>query len=114
LKHWLPGVILMSVIFFSCFSPAFDIVLLNSSPEEVTSAHVSFDSFRSIGGVLIPHTQKVHGGVRRRVPHEAVFEWVDVNGHQHTVTVRIPSRNSDAHELVFEIMDDRQLRTYWR
>jgi hypothetical protein len=93
---------------------AFDVVLLNSSNEVVRQAHVSFDDFRSVGGVLAPNAEAVHGGVELEVPNFAEFVWVDASGLSHDVRLRVPPRPSGRNRLVFEIRSSGKTIVYWQ
>lgn len=95
-------------------APPFDIVLLNSGTRNVSGAHVSFNGFQSLGGVLVPNAEKVHGGVNERVPEMAALEWIDSSGRSHTTSLTVPPRPSGEKGLVFEISDSNDPRVYWR
>ncbi len=100
--------VLTTLLAGGCSLDDYNVVIKNVGQRAVTDAHVSYGSFRSIGGIIVPQTQKGHGHPDYPIPSTATVEWRTEDGvlHRQDVEVKKLASKGFKGDIVFEIADD--------
>lgn len=97
-----------SVLMGGCGVEDYNVVIKNVGERRIENAHVVYGEFRSIGGVIIPGSQKGHGHPEYPIPETATVEWRTEDGVMHRQDVQVktlvPKRFRG--DIQFEIADD--------
>lgn len=102
-------VLLLVFISLAC-AKEYGIAVRNMTPNVITEAHVTFDGFKSIGGVLDPGIYAVTYETARPIPQSATVEWRTHDGHLHSRVVAIDVPSGFGDRIFFEIMPDQTVR----
>ena len=88
--------------------PSYTVVIENSTGEEIRDAHVSWDGFESVGGVMGPGSRASHAFVDLTVPGRAWVRWRTADGVAHRELVEVPAYVPRRFEgdLIFGIFRD--------
>ena len=90
--------------------PYYDVSIKNISKLVLDDAHVSYDNFYSIGGVLPPGIEKIHGNPNYPIPDKATVEWRTKDGIFHKKEIDLTRISKDfSGEIRFEIDDSNNV-----
>jgi hypothetical protein len=85
----------------------FEVVILNSGDQEIEDAHVEFDDFVSVGGIIVPRALTAHVVRQTPIPESALVRWKSLDGKSYKRIVEVRSKVPEAFRsggsLVFEI-----------
>jgi hypothetical protein len=83
----------------------------NSSGFEIDNAHILYDDFTSVGGVIPPGGIASHLYPDRPIPIKAKVQWRTHNGDMHSKTVEVKklTKNKGKIEIIFEIDDNNDV-----
>mgnify|MGYP000277033979 CR=1 FL=1 len=101
--------LLLTFLFLAC-TREYGIAVRNMTPNVITDARVTFDGFKSIGGVLDPGIYAVTYETARPIPSSAKVEWRTHDGELHSSVVLLDVPPGFAGRLFFEIMPDHTVR----
>lgn len=87
----------------------YGIAIRNMTPQVITDAHVTFDGFKSVGGVLDPGIYAVTYETGQ-IPTSAKVEWRTHDGQLHSQVVPVSVPSNFAGRIFFEIMPNQTIR----
>ena len=103
-----------SVLFLAFISIAcakeYGIAVRNMTPNVITDARVTFEGFKSVGGVLDPGIYAVTYETARPIPGSATVQWRTQDGKLHSRVVSVDVQPGFAGRVFFEIMPDHTVR----
>jgi len=89
----------------------YNVVIKNVGKRTIDDAHVVYGEFRSIGGIIIPRSEKGHGNPDYPIPETATVEWRTDDGQMHHTEVEVKRLVPKGFrgDIVFEISDDNNV-----
>jgi hypothetical protein len=106
-KKSLMSLFLAAVVVGGCGVEDYNVIVKNVGNRTIDDAHVVYGEFRSIGGIIIPRSEKGHGHPQYPIPTTATVEWRTEDGQMHRKEVEVKSLvpKSFSGDIVFEIDD---------
>ncbi len=91
-----------------CGVEDYNVVIKNIGKQTINDAHVKYDEFRSVGGVLPSGIYAGHGNPEYPIPETATVEWRTEDGvmHRQEVAVKKLVPKGFRGDIQFEIADD--------
>lgn len=103
-----PSLLILIIVSAAC-SKEHGIAIRNMTSNVITEARVTFDGFRSVGGVLDPGIYAVTYDTGR-IPTSAKVEWRTHDGQLHIRVVHVDVSSQFRGRIFFEIMPDNTVR----
>jgi hypothetical protein len=94
-----------------CGVEEYNVVIRNAGTRTIDDARVSYAAFRSIGGIIIPGSEKGHGHPDAPIPAVATVEWRTEDGQMHRKDVEVKKLvpKGFTGDIQFEIADDNSV-----
>ena len=91
-------------------------VIYNSGKTKINNAHISYNKFKSVGGIVIPDSTKTHMINNRKIPEMVSIKWISKSGKEYIknlkLTEKIPTNIKSGSSLVFEINNKNEVKFY--